>query len=229
MYNILLVEDCLEIYQILLQSAGDISKIHWAQNLQEAREKLKGARFDLFIIDLGLPDGNGIDLCSQLQSTHPQSPLFILTAETDLSKKVMGFSAGADHYITKPVDVLELRVRIESCLNKHKNRQTLADSFKWRELSINKFSQVVTLIEGVESTHLDLTALEFKILLYLASRVGEVIPRGEILQFVWGRNIHVNNRSVDTHVSKLRKKLGPAGTLIESIHGEGYKFSPTPC
>lgn len=228
MSEILLVEDSSEIHQMVLQSVDLHTQVQWAQSLEEARQNVRGKSFELFIIDLGLPDGSGIDLCRQLQESHPQTPIFIFTAETDLAQKVLGFSAGADHYITKPICLLELRARIESCLQKSKSRSALADSYQWREIHINKISQVVTLIEGNTSSIIDLTALEFKILLYFATRIGEVILREEILHFVWGRQVHVCQRSVDTHVSKLRKKLRSASHLIESIHGVGYKFTPTP-
>ena len=228
MSEILLVEDSSEIHQMVLQSVDLQTQVQWAQSLEEARQIVRGKSFELFIIDLGLPDGSGIDLCRQLQESHPLIPIFIFTAESDLAQKVLGFSAGADHYITKPICLLELRARIQSCLQKTKSRSALSDSYQWREIHINKISQVVTLSEGHTTTAIDLTALEFKILLFFATRIGEVILREEILHFVWGRQVHVCQRSVDTHVSKLRKKLRSASHLIESVHRVGYKFNPTP-
>ena len=228
MSEILLVEDSSEIHQMVLQSVDSQTLVHWSQSLKDARQSVRGKSFELFIIDLGLPDGSGIDLCRQLQESHPKTPIFIFTAETDLAPKVLGFSAGADHYITKPICLLELRARIQSCLQKTKSRSALSDSYQWKEISINKMNQVVTVIEGNASSLIELTALEFKILLYLASRIGEVIVREDILEFVWGTHVHVSHRSVDTHISKLRRKLRSAAPLIESIHRVGYKFNPTP-
>jgi DNA-binding response OmpR family regulator len=228
MTEILLVEDCLEIHQMILQSVDLHTQVQWAQSLLEARQSIGEKKFDLFIIDLGLPDGSGIDLCRQLQETNPQTPIFIFTAETDLAKKILGFSAGADHYITKPICLLELRTRIQSCLQKNRSRWALSDSYNWKEIHINKISQVVTLIDSNFSSPVDLTPLEFKILLYLSSRIREVIMREDILVFVWGTNVHVSHRSVDTHISKLRRKLRSASRLIESVHRVGYTFNPTP-
>ncbi len=99
---------------------------------------------------------------------------------------------------------------------------------KWKELQINKTRQEVLVLNGNEFEKTDLTSLEFKILMYFASRPGEVIIRDQMLNDIWGEDIHVNHRSVDTHVSKLRKKLGPVAQIVESIHGSGYKFNPTP-
>ncbi len=228
MTEILLVEDCIEIHQIVLRSVVPQTHVHWAQSLTQAQKMIIEKNFDLFIIDLGLPDGSGMDLCRHVHERTPTTPIFILTGHSDLSNKMQGFSAGADHYITKPICPQELGVRIQSCLQKNKARTTLSDTLEWREIQINKLSQAVNVIEKGKWVRIDLTSLEFKILLYLSSRIGEVIMREDILKFVWGQNIHVSHRSVDTHVSKLRKKMGSASLLIESIHRMGYKFSPTP-
>ncbi len=139
----------------------------------------------------------------------------------------MGFSAGADDYITKPFSPLELRARLEARMRKNKQQTLQSDSFKWKELQISKTRQEVLVLEDGEFQKIELTALEFKILMYFAVRPGEVIIRDQILNDIWGQDIHIYHRSVDTHVSKLRKKLGSSSHIVESIHGSGYKFSPT--
>ena len=102
------------------------------------------------------------------------------------------------------------------------------DLLSWKEIKINKTSQEVEVLnEKNEFESIELTALEFKLLTYFASRPGHVIDRDSMLNDIWGQDVHVYSRSVDTHVSKLRKKLGPVSDLIESVHGAGYKFSPT--
>lgn len=227
MYRILLVEDSKEIHQMVAQTTAPMAELTWASTVQEAGKALTGHTFDLIILDVELPDGNGIEFCTQLQSTHAQIPIFILTAHTDLSEKVLGFSAGADDYITKPFSPLELRARLEARLRKSKLRETLSDTYKWKELQISKSRQEVSIQEAGGLQKVDLTALEFKILLYFAIRPGEVIARDQMLNDIWGEDIHVYHRSVDTHVSKLRKKLGCVSHIVESIHGSGYKFNPT--
>jgi len=97
----------------------------------------------------------------------------------------------------------------------------------WKEIEINKLSREVKINFQSNNELINLTALEFKILIYLAHRTGEVIERDTMLNDIWGEDVHVYARSVDTHVSKLRKKLGPVSHIIESIHGVGYKFGPT--
>jgi DNA-binding response OmpR family regulator len=227
MNQILLVEDSKEIYQMVQQSVAQVAALTWAKSIKEATVELARQNFDLLILDVELPDGNGIEFCSSIQSTHSHIPIFFLTAHTNLSDKVLGFSAGADDYVTKPFSPLELRARLESRLRKNKQHTLQSDSLKWKEIEISKGRQEVVIQEKGIGRKLDLTSLEFKILLYLASRPFEVIERDQMLNDIWGADIHVYQRSVDTHVSKLRKKLGAVAQIVESIHGSGYKFNPT--
>lgn len=227
MHNILLVEDSKEIYQMVVQSVAQIADLTWAKSVEEAKAELAKKNFDLIILDIGLPDGNGIEFCSSLQSTHSHISIFFLTGQTNLSDKVLGFSAGADDYISKPFSPLELRARIEGRLRKNQQQVAQSDNYKWKELQISKSRQEVSISSDGVTQKVDLTALEFKILMYFAYRPGEMIERDQILNDIWGQDIHVYQRSVDTHVSKLRKKLGAVAHIVESIHGSGYKFNPT--
>ncbi len=228
MDKILLVEDSKEIYQMVLQSVSQVAELTWATSIQEAKSVLAQSTFSLMILDVDLPDGNGIEFCSSIQTSHSHIPVFFLTAHLNLSDKVMGFSAGADDYITKPFSPLELRARIEGRIRKSKLHSGQSDLMKWKEIQIRKGQHEVLILENGELKKIDLTSLEFKILLYLASRHGQVVDRDQILNDIWGKDVHVYQRSVDTHVSKLRKKLGEASSVLESIHGSGYKFNPSP-
>lgn len=227
MYRILLIEDSKEIYQMVSQTVSSLAELEWAQTLKEANALIKANKFNLLILDLELPDGNGIDLCTKLQETHAHTPIFILTGHDELSDKVLGFSAGADDYITKPFSILELRARLESRLRKTKLQEAHLDFYKWRELDICKSRHEVHIRSDGGQKKLDLTALEFKLLIYFAAHQGTVIGRDQILNDIWGEDIHVYHRSVDTHVSKLRRKLGSIAHIVESVHGSGYKFNPT--
>lgn len=227
MNSILLVEDSKEIYQMVAQSVAQIAELSWAKSVEEAKVELAKQSFDLILLDVGLPDGNGIEFCSTLQSTHSHISIFILTGQNNLSDKVLGFTAGADDYITKPFSPLELRARIEGRLRKNQQQTVQSDVYKWKELQISKSRQEVSISSDGITQKVELTALEFKILMYFAFRPGEMIERDQILNDIWGADIHVYQRSVDTHVSKLRKKLGAVAHIVESIHGSGYKFNPT--
>jgi len=226
MHKILLVEDSKEIFTIVEQALGAIAKVDWVASAQEASHAFH-AKYDLILLDVELPDGNGIELCTQIQRISPRTPVFILTSHNNLSEKVLGFSAGADDYITKPFAPLELKARVEARLRKVELTYKASNLLKWKELEINKNRQEVSVFTDSSTEKIDLTALEFKLLTYFAERPEDVIHRDQILNDIWGENIHIYSRSVDTHVSKLRKKLGPASHIIESVHGSGYKFCPT--
>lgn len=227
MNRILLVEDSKEIYQMVVQSAAQVAELTWAKSVQDAKDEIAKQNFDLILLDVELPDGNGIEFCSSIQATHSHIAIFFLTGHSTLSEKVLGFSAGADDYITKPFSPLELRARLEARFRKNKQQAIQSDGYKWKELQISKSRQEVLILDKGEFRKVELTALEFKILMYFAIRPGEVIIRDQILNDIWGEDIHVYQRSVDTHVSKLRKKLGAVSHIVESIHGTGYKFNPT--
>lgn len=227
-YSILLVEDSKEVYRMVNQAlSGPLIEIEWAQTVSEAENAIKENRFEIVLLDIELPDGSGLDLCSKIQLDSPEVPIFFLTSHNDLSEKVLGFSAGADDYITKPFNPLELKARVEAKLKKLEVLKRTADFLRWKEIEINKSSQEVKILNKEEFELVEMTALEYKLLTYLANRKGEVINRDTMLNDIWGEDVHVYSRSVDTHISKLRKKLGPVSHIVESVHGAGYKFSPT--
>src|SRR5262245_31389582 len=116
MKKILLIEDSKEIFTIVKQAIGALVDLDWAPTVEEARKKLAAVNYALILLDIELPDGNGIDFCSEIQSSLTQTAIFFLTSYTNLSDKVLGFSAGADDYITKPFAPLELKARVESKL-----------------------------------------------------------------------------------------------------------------
>lgn len=227
MYDILLIEDSKEIFYMVNQSINSFANITWSETIEDAQAQVLKKKFDLIIIDIGLPDGNGLNLCTNLQSRFSKIPIFILTGEHDLAQKIMSFSAGADDYITKPFEILELRARISAKLNKIEQASESLEILKWKELMINCNRYEVTVFDDKTPKNAELTALEFKILLFFARRTENVLTRDAILDGIWGENTFVNHRTVDTHISKLRKKLHTASDTIKSIHGKGYKFSPT--
>lgn len=226
MNSILLIDDSKEIFALVSRALEPAAELSWAQDLVSARAILKDQIFDLILLDINLPDGDGVEFCTEIMTSLNQTPIFFLTGNTALSDKVLGFSAGADDYITKPFAALELQARVQSKLKKQEILSRSADVLKWNEIKINKSRQEVYVFDSGLSTKIELTAIEFKLLLFFANRPYEVIPRDEILDTLWGKDVYVYSRSVDTHVSKLRKKLGVVSHLIESVHGSGYKFSP---
>lgn len=226
MKNILLVEDSPEIVPMVESGLSGIGQIQWVDTVAKAREALQDSDYDLYILDMELPDGKGVDLCSSIQKKTPGSSIFFLTSHSELSEKIFGFAAGADDYITKPFEPLELKARAEAAFRKQVLAQKQTTFLEWKEIQINTLTQEVKVNAEGKWESIELTSLEFKLLMYFAARPQHVISRDDILDEIWGKDVHVYPRSVDTHVSKLRKKLGKQSDLIDSVHGTGYRFIP---
>ncbi len=228
MSNVLLVEDSKEIFKMVeLSLSNSVGSLDWAETIDSAKTLITKKSYDIILLDINLPDGNGIELCQKIMADDPNQSIFILTSESSLSDKVLGFSAGAEDYIVKPFSTLELRARVEAKLKRRELQKSTSNTLSWDELKINISNQEVEIRQENTMIPIELTALEFKLLLYFANRHGQVIERDTILNDIWGVDVHVYSRSVDTHVSKLRKKLQGVSDIIQSVHGAGYKFNPT--
>ncbi len=230
MHRLLVVEDSYEVFELIKRSLGTAYRIYWVKTVGEASRCLDSKQFDLILLDVILPDGDGFKLCSVLRANDEfaQTPIVFLTAKNTVTDKVFGFSVGGDDFITKPFDGTELKVRVDAKIRRRMQDLERSQVLRAGDLEINKDTQKVSIhetsLDAVKTTEVDLTPLEFKLLFLLARQPNKVISRDMILQTIWGEDIHVYSRSVDTHVSKLRKKLGPRSNYINSIHGSGYQF-----
>lgn len=226
MKNVLLVEDSPEIFHLVRRALGATVQLEWGKSLREAKSLLQSRVFDLILLDIVLPDGEGYEICSLLRSEEhwARIPVIFLTAKNSVSDKVMGFSIGGDDFIVKPFDLMELKARVESKLRRLELERSQSEIARFGEIEINKATQKVLLHKGSSSSEVELTPIEYKMLLFLSREPGKVFGREEILNAVWGETIHVYNRSVDTHISKLRKKLATHADYVESVHGIGYRF-----
>lgn len=230
MSTILLVEDS-EDFQLLAQQAlkGTGIELKVANSLRDALSFVKPGvdpGVDLFILDLHLPDGSGIEFLQAVQ-THEQArnrPVMLITAEGEVSTKILAFNLGADDYITKPVATSELRARIEGKLRKLERQAGQGSLLRRGQLTLEPGQLQATNVVDGRSVKLDLTAKEFKILYFLMQHEGKPRSRAEIVKAAWGEGIHLAARTVDSHICALRKKLGAAGSLIESVPGLGYRF-----
>ncbi len=227
MYKILIVEDSSESFELVRRALGHSYQIDWVQSQETAIRALESKIYDLALLDINLPDGDGFQLCSLMQ-THQDLKgvaVIFLTARDTSPDKVMGFSVGADDFLTKPFEPIELKARVEAKLRRRERDKVKARVLHVGDVEINKDSQKVSFLspEG-QTISLDLTPIEYKIFLLLASGIDQVYSRDDLLTAVWGENVYVYSRSVDTHVSKLRKKLGSRAAYIQSIHGTGYRF-----
>jgi two-component system phosphate regulon response regulator PhoB len=182
---------------------------------------------DVIVLDLMLPDLAGTEICRRLreQDRTRDIPVIMCTAKGEEIDRVVGFEVGADDYVVKPYSVRELMLRIRAQL-RHRTQRTEG------EPSLTKFGRLELDREAhrvwVDKAEVALTALEFRLLHAFMSRRGRVQTRDALLSDVWGIDADVTTRTVDTHVKRLREKLGDAGGYIETLRGVGYRFKSAP-
>lgn len=194
----------------------------------EARNYLRHQIPALILLDIGLPDGNGLELCAELQGESPtrEIPIIFLTGQGEVAHKVTAFAMGAEDYLVKPFSPLELKARLEARLKKLQNKNGSGSTICRGMLEIDAATQRVFRLEGSIRVAISLTPKEFKLLFHLARFEDRVFSRDQLLTLAW-TDAQVYDRTVDTHISAIRKKLGHLSEYIESISGEGYRFTTT--
>lgn len=183
---------------------------------------ISNAEPELIILDLMLPDADGLEICKRLKKEDAflHIPIIIVTAKAEETDKVLGLELGADDYIVKPFSVKELIARVKTVLRRSSEPQTSEIITIGGILFINP-QKHETVIDGLK---LELTATEFNILRLLASRKGWVFKRDDILNHLWGQEKDISDRTVDVHIKNLRDKLGRGARFIKNIRGVGYKL-----
>ena len=230
--KVLVIEDEPDIRKTLEYNLSrEGYKVESCGSIEEANTFLENPSYSIILLDLMLPDGSGLDLCRQIKSnsTIQEIPILILTAKDDEVDKVVGFELGADDYVTKPFSVRELILRVKAILKRNTKTSNLSNQTheinrNFGSLKINVESHEVF----INDEEIILTALEFKLLRQLVERRGRVQTRDQLLTDVWGYSSDVTTRTVDTHIKRLREKLGSMGKYVQTIRGVGYKFSRNP-
>ena len=213
--------DALELIDYNLRGGG--YQVFTAANGTRAMELAQRHLPDLIILDLMLPEIDGIEVCKILRrNTETQDiPIIMLTAKADEIDRVIGLEVGADDYVTKPFSPRELTLRVKNILRRGKaNADGKQPVIEIQNISIDPEKHEVLL----DGDKVILTATEFKLLYLLASRQGRIQSRERLLEDVWEYEADVYTRTVDTHMRRLRKKLGESADLIETVRGVGYRF-----
>jgi two-component system phosphate regulon response regulator PhoB/two-component system alkaline phosphatase synthesis response regulator PhoP len=211
--------DILELLKVNLRKAG--YRFEGFQEADDLYRYLAREKPNLILLDLMLPGTDGLEVCRHIRKTEDLSgiPIIMLTARGDESDVVVGLELGADDYVTKPFSIKELVARIHAVLRRPGGGEAA------RRIVIGPLVIDLDKFEVVAGgAKVDLTATEFKILQLLASRKGRVFTRDQILDFLWGQEKAVIDRTIDVHIRNLREKLGEAGSLIKNIRGVGYKL-----
>lgn len=225
--RILIVEDCESERNALRIALRSQYEVEVVGSGEEALDILSSRAFDLIILDLGLPKMDGYKLCANLRLNNETKDIAIIifTGRFDIEDKLMAFSLGASDYITKPVDLRELRARV----GVHLKAKEPQDSSKSTYFQVGPFegdltTQVISYVESEKKIEVPTSPLEFKLLHFFLTHIDHVVSRDQILDKVWGSGRHVNDRTVDVTISKLRQKLGPYSHFLQPVRGMGYRF-----
>lgn len=211
--------DTLELIEFNLRAAG--YEVSAAADGAEAIRKAREGAPDLIVLDLMLPELDGLEVCKVLRSNPGTSriPIVMVTARAAEVDRILGLELGARDYVTKPFSPRELVLRIRNLLREEENEEG-AQAFTFGELCIDVPRHLVT----VGGQAIDLTATEFRLLTVLAQRRERVQSREQLLQDVWHYESVIDTRTVDTHIRRLREKLGPAARFLDTVRGVGYRF-----
>lgn len=213
--RVLVVEDHQEVAQLVVRALEkDGHRVTCARSVADADEKLHGEDQDAIVLDLGLPDGNGIAWCARIRADGVRIPVLVLTASSAVPMRVAGLDAGADDFLAKPFAVAELRARVRAL--GRRSPMVRATEVSLGDVHLD-FSTRRARAKGVE---VPLTAREWNIIELLAGRPGRVVVRNEITQTLWGEASDAAAASLEVLVGRIRKKLGPG--IIRTIRGEGY-------
>ena len=221
MANVLVVDDDPYIRELVgALLAGDGFLITEARNGREALQALHEKKVDLCVLDLMMPEMDGFTFCSHARKYYPDLPILILTAKGDISQKVRGFGLGADDYLTKPFEGMELILRVRALLKRCQAGEE--QTVRIGALTLDKSSYSV-LDNGVPS---DIPRKEFELLFRLGGAPGKTLARDQLIEDVWGYDFEGNERTLDVHINRLRERY-PAdayGFKITTIRGLGYRL-----
>ncbi|MDX2054932.1 MAG: response regulator transcription factor [Polyangiaceae bacterium] len=229
MVSILVVEDEPDLREVLEYNLSQSGyEVRTAGTGNEALSLVQKAEPNLVLLDLMLPDISGTEVCKILKENQRTRgiPIMMLTARGEEIDRVVGFELGADDYVVKPFSVRELLLRVSAVLRRSTGPQAERDKdeVQFGCLKIDREAHRV----WVESLEVELTALEFKLLLTLFDRKNRVQTRTTLLDDVWGIQADITTRTVDTHVKRLREKLEAARIYVETVRGVGYRFVASP-
>ncbi|MDP2996055.1 MAG: response regulator transcription factor [Bryobacterales bacterium] len=217
MARILVVEDEPDIAMLL---ADDLRleghQVEVVADGQAAAERGRESGWNLIVLDVMLPGKDGFDVCRELRKAGVRTPIILLTAKSHEAEKIMGLDLGADDYVTKPFNPRELRARIRAVL-----RRTEGDAAE-----IVRFGDVEVAPARAEvrvaGKLVEMTPMEFRLLLAFAKNPGHVLSRDRLIDLAWGRDTYITDRAVDAHIVNLRRKIDPRH--IVSVRGMGYRF-----
>ena len=223
MAHILIVEDTDTIGIALKVSLVDQGhSVRWCQDLTTARQAFKETHFDLILLDLGLPDGDGLDLCREIRNDGRITPIILVTARETLQARVEGLSIGADDYVTKPFELQELLARVDALIRRQRWHGP-GDTANVGQLTVDLQRRLA----WIDGDNAPMTELEFNLLKYFLEHPNQAVSREELLIRVWDQSPSVQTRTVDVFIGRLRRLIEPDPAKPEhllNIRGVGYRL-----
>lgn len=226
MSKILIVDDEQSIRELIAKYAKfDGIETDQAENGMEAIEKALNEDFDLIIMDIMMPELDGYSAVKEIRKKK-NTPVIMLSARSEEYDKLYGFELGIDDYVTKPFSSKELIMRVNAVINRYKNsnkeevKEEEKNIWSYQSLEIDLNAYIVT----VDKNRIDLTPKEYELLVYLCQNANRAITRNQLLEKVWGYNFYGDDRTLDTHMKSLRKKIGKYSDNIITIRRVGYRF-----
>lgn len=216
----LVVEDQPEIREaVCMQLAASEVVVDAADTAQQALYKATTNQYSIILLDLNLPDGDGLTVCHELRQQSVRAPVLILSVRDEVEDKVRGFETGADDYLTKPYSPLELMARVNALVRRGTKQRTCI--YKTRDLELQTRSRRVTL----HGQTIDLTRREFDLLQYMLEHIDDVVTREELWECVWGWDDYPLHNTIEVHIARLREKLlDLKGKRIQTVRGVGYRL-----
>jgi len=214
--------DVLDLVSYNLTQAGFL--VETAVDGADALKKARSAAPDLILLDLMLPEMDGLEVCKLLRRDPKTNgiPIIMLTARAGEIDRIVGLELGASDYVPKPFSPRELVLRVKKRLEERQAQTAPRSVFAFGPLQLDVPRHLVT----VKGRRIELTATEFKLLAVMVQRAGHVQSREQLLRDVWEYETHIDTRTVDTHMRRLREKLGVAAKLLDTVRGVGYRFLP---
>jgi two-component system phosphate regulon response regulator PhoB len=222
--RILVVDDEPDVLELVTYNLGQAGfQTDTASDGAEALRKARSTAPDLILLDLMLPEMDGLEVCKLLRRDAKTSgiPIIMLTARASEMDRIVGLELGAADYVPKPFSPRELVLRVKKRLEQNAGAPA-RNSFVFGTLQVDVSRHLVT----VRGRRVELTATEFKLLTLLLQRTGHVQSRDQLLRDVWEYETHIDTRTVDTHIRRLREKLGSAAKNLDTVRGVGYRFTP---
>jgi len=222
--RILVVDDEPDVLDLVTYNLGQAGfQTDTATDGAEALRKARSTNPDLILLDLMLPEMDGLEVCKLLRRDSKTSaiPIIMLTARASEMDRIVGLELGAADYVPKPFSPRELVLRVKKRLEQT-TVEPPGNTFVFGPLHVDVSRHLVT----VRDRRVELTATEFKLLTRLLERIGHVQSRVQLLRDVWEYETNIDTRTVDTHIRRLREKLGPAAKYLDTVRGVGYRFSP---